>query len=544
MKKKFILVLITLLCLSLIIIGCNSGTENKPEAEQPKEPAQPKEKVLVFARGGDSVGLDPANETDGESFYVARNILNTLVDYEDDNTDIIPGLAKSWGPKDKDGLVWTFNLREGVKFHDGTALNAEAVKFNFDRWMFEDNPYRHEGEAFEYWSYMFGGYPGVVKEVRAVDELTVEIELSQPFAPFINNLGMPCFAISSPEAIKKHGKDYFKNPVGTGPFKFVEWLKDDKIVLEKNTEYWGEGPLLDKLIFRVIPDNSAALMELQAGTIDVMTGLNPEDAKIVEEDPNLQLLLRPSMNVGYLALHMEKKPFDNVLVRKAMNHAIDKQALIDAFYAGFAKPAKNPLPPSLWGYNDSIVDYKYDPAKAKALLAEAGYPNGFKTELWAMPVARPYMPQPKEIATAIQQQLAEVGIEVEIVTMDWGTYLEKGEFGEHTIYTIGWNGDNGDPDNFLYVLLDKDNAKVGSAGNFAFYKSDKVHDLLIAAQKETDQAKRAKLYEDAQVIIHEDAPWVPLVHTTPPIAAKKSVKNFIPHPTGGESTFWKVDIVE
>lgn len=544
MKKKFwSLALIVILSLSLIVTGC-SGGQAKKEAEQPQEPKEPekKEKVLVFARGGDSVGLDPANETDGESFYVTRTVIDTLVDYEVDNTNIIPGLAKSWEPKDKAGLVWVFNLREGVKFHDGTPFNAEAVKFNFDRWMDENNPYRYEGEAFEYWGYMFG--KDTIKEVRVVDEYTVEIELNKPFAPFINNLAMPCFGISSPAAIKKFGKDYFKNPVGTGPFKFVEWVKDDKIVLEKNTDYWGEGPKLDKLIFRTIPDNSARLMELQAGTIDIMIGLSPQDVQIVKDDQNLQLLLRPSMNVGYLAMNMMKEPFDNPLVRKAINHAVDKKALIDAFYAGLAKPAKNPLPPSLWGYNDEIKDYEYDPAKAKALLAEAGYPNGFKTELWAMPVARPYMPQPKEIATALQQQLAAVGIEAEIVTMDWATYLEKGEFGEHKLYLIGWTGDNGDPDNFLYVLLDKDNAKVGSAGNFAFYKSDQVHDLLVAAQEETDQAKRAKLYEEAQEIIHEDAPWVPLVHSTPPIAARKSVKNFIPHPTGGEATFWMVDIEE
>lgn len=538
MKKYLSFALIIMLSMSLLVTGC--GSSNKPS--EPAKAPEKKEKVLVFARGGDSVGLDPANVTDGESFYVTRNIVDTLVDYEDDNTNLIPGLAKSWESKDKDGLVWVFHLREGVKFHDGTPFNAEAVKFNFDRWMFEDNQFRYEGEAFEYWGYMFGGYPGIVKEVRAVSEFTVEIELTSPSAPFLNNLAMPCFGISSPEAIKKYGKDIFKNPVGTGPFKFVEWVKDDKVVLEKNPEYWGEAPKLDKIIFRSIPDNSARLMELQSGTIDIMTGLSPEDVKLVEADPNLQVLLRPSMNVGYMAMHTGKKPFDNAKVRQAINHAIDKKALIEAFYAGLAEPAKNPLPPSLWGYNDSVQDYEYSVEKAKALLAEAGYPNGFKTKLWAMPVARPYMPQPKEIATALQQQLAAVGIEAEIVSMDWATYLEKGEFGEHELYLLGWTGDNGDPDNFLYVLLDKDNAKVGSAGNVAFYVNDKVHELLIAAQKETDQAKRAKLYEEAQAIIHQDAPWVPLVHSTPPIAAKKSVKNFIPHPTGGESTFWKVDI--
>lgn len=536
-KKLLVLMMVLVLSLSLIVTGC--GNNSTTETSQSSDSG---EKVLVFARGGDSVTLDPSNATDGESFYPARAILDTLVDYKDDSTDVIPGLATTWEPKDKEGLVWTFKLREGVKFHDGTPLNAEAVKFNFDRWMFEDNPNRHEGEAFEYWGYMFGGYPGVVKEVRAVDDYTVEIELNHSFAPFISNLAMPCFAISSPAAIEKYGKDYFKNPVGTGSFKFVSWTKDDKIVLEKNPEYWGEKAKLDKLIFRVIPDNSARLMELQAGTIDIMTGVSPEDSKIVKEDENLQLLLRPSMNVGYLALNNEKAPLDNKLVRQALNYAVDKQSIVDAFYAGLAKPAKNPLPPSLWGYNDEIKDYQYDPAKAKELLAEAGYPDGFKIQLWAMPVPRPYMPQPKEIATALQQQFAAVGVDAEIVNYDWATYIEKGEFGEHEMYLMGWNGDNGDPDNFIYVLLDKDNAKKGSAGNFAFYKNDEVHDLLIAAQKETDQAKRVELYEKAQAIIHDDAPWVPLVHSTPPLAAKKSVKNFIPHPTGGESNFYKIDI--
>jgi len=535
-KKIWIVGLVVLLSLSLIS-GCGGGDATN----EPNEP-ETEEKVLVFARGGDAVGLDPANVTDGESFYVTRPVIDTLVDYDVDTTDVIPGLATSWEPLDKDGLIWEFKLREGVNFHDGTPFNAEAVKFNFDRWMDESNPYRHDGEVFEYWGYMFGD--STVKEVRAVDEYTIEIELNNPFAPFINNLAMPCFAISSPDAIKEHGQDYFKNPVGTGAFKFVEWVKDDKIVLEKNPDFWGETAKVDKLVFRAIPDNSARLLELQAGTIDIMIGLSPEDAQIVKDDANLNLLLRPSMNVGYMAMNMMEEPFDNPLVRKAINHAVDKQALIDAFYAGMAKPAKNPIPPSLWGYNDEVVDYEYNPEKAKELLAEAGFPDGFTTELWAMPVARPYMPQPKEIATALQQQLAVVGIETEIVTMDWATYLEKGEYGEHKLYLLGWTGDNGDPDNFLYVLLDQDNAKVGSAGNVAFYKNQSVHDLLVAAQKETDQDKRAKLYEDAQVIINEDAPWVPLVHSTEGIAAKKSVKNFIPHPTGGESTFWMVDIEE
>ncbi len=554
-KRVLVFLLVLMMTFSFVLAGCGNTDETNDAAteetsedateeatEEASDTAAEKEKTLVFARSGDSVNLDPSNATDGESFYVARCVLDTLVDYEDDNTNVIPGLAKSWEAKDEEGLVWEFKLREGIKFHDGTDFNAQAVKFNFDRWMYEDNEYRNEGENFEYWGYMFGGYPGVVKEVRVVDDYTVEIELKEPSAPFISNLAMPSFGIMSPKALKDYGKDIFKNPVGTGPFKFVEWLKDDKIVLEKNADYWRGEPKLDKLVFRSIPDNSARLLELQSGTIDIMIGVSPDDAQIVKDDPNLKLYLRPSMNVGYLAMNMLKEPFNNDKVRKAINHAVNKEAIIEAFYAGLAEPSKNPIPPSLWGYNDDIEEYEYNPEKAKELLAEAGYPDGFKTTLWAMPVARPYMPQPKEIATALQQQLAAVGIETEIVTMDWATYLQKGQNGEHDLYLLGWTGDNGDPDNFMYVLLDKDNAVKGSAGNVSFYKSDELHEVLIAAQQEINKDKRAELYKEAQEIIHNDAPWAPLVHSTPPIAARKEVKNYIPHPTGGESTFYKVDI--
>lgn len=551
MKNKALVAILTIiLSLSFVFTGCGQKQEevkkiaSENEVVTKGEEAENKEKVLVFARGGDSVSLDPANATDGESYYASRLITETLVAYEDDNTDIIAGLATEWKTTDEAGLVWGFNLREGVKFHDGTDFNAEAVKINFDRWMFEDNEYRNEGENFEYWGYMFGGYPGIVKEVRVVSDYVVEIELNSPSAPFISNLAMPSFGIMSPTAMKKYGKDIFKNPVGTGPYMFKEWQKDDKVVVVKNKDYWESEPIIDKIVFRAIPDNSARLMELQNGTIDIMTGVSPDDAAIVEADSNLDLYLRPSMNVGYLAMNMMKKPFDDVRVRRAFNYAVDKQGIIDAFYAGLAETAKNPIPPSLWGFNDDIEPYEYNPEKAKELLAEAGYPDGFKTTLWAMPVARPYMPQPKEIATALQQQLGAIGVEAEIVTMDWATYLEKGQNGEHDSYLLGWTGDNGDPDNFIYVLLDKDNATMGSAGNVSFYESDELHEILIAAQKESDHQKRDELYKKAQVIIHDDAPWVPLVHSTPPIAARKSVKNYIPHSTGGEILFHKMDITD
>jgi len=496
--------------------------------------------TLVFGRGGDSVKLDPINVTDGESLRVTHQIFDTLVKYKEINTEVVPNLATSWTVS-RDQKVWTFRLRKGVKFHDGTPFNAEAVKFNFDRWRDEKNPY-HFGGEFEYWGYMFGGFPGIVKSVDVVDEYTIKITLEKPCAPFLSNLAMTCFAIASPTAIKKYKEDFFKNPVGTGAFKFVSWTKGDRIVLEANKEYWAGTPYLDRIIFRSIPDNSARFMELEAGTIDIMDGVNPEDVERAKQNPNLQVILRPSLNVGYLAMNMDKKPFDNLKVRLAINYAIDKKALVEAFFGkGLAIVAKNPIPPSLWGYNDKIEDYPYDPQKAKQLLAEAGYPNGFKTTLWAMPVPRPYNPQPRKLAEAVQSYLKAVGIDAEIVTYDWGTYLQKTENGEHDMAFLGWTGDNGDPDNFFYVLLDKDNAVKGSAGNIAFYRSDELHEILIKAQTISDKKERAKLYEKACEIVHRDAPWVIIAHTTPPVVAKKTVHNYIPHPTGSEPLYrvWK-----
>lgn len=542
MKKGLTIFLLVALVFSLSLTGCGGTEETAAPPDNNQQPAPPKDKVLVFGRGGDSVSLDPANVTDGESLNVTTNIYDTLIDYAEGTTDLVPGLALSWDSSE-DGLVWTFNLRQGVKFHDGTDFNADAVVFNFNRWMDPEHPY-HQGN-FPYYDYMFGGFKGdeghVIKEVVAKDANTVEFHLNFPQGPFLSNLAMSPFAIASPTAIEKYGDKFGENPVGTGPFVFESWTRNDKVVLTKNPDYYQAGyPLLDKLVFKSIPDNSARFIALQSGEIDMMDGVNPDDVTLAEANSKLEVWLRPSMNVGYLAFNTEKKPFDNPKVRQALNMAVNKQGLIDAFYNSLAEPAKNPMPPSIWGYNDAIQDYKYDLDAAKDLLAEAGYPNGFETELWYMPVPRPYMPQGKKIAEAIQSDFEKIGVKATLRTEEWATYLDLTGKGEHTMALLGWTGDNGDPDNFLYVLLDKDNAKLPDAGNIAFYKNDELHELLIGAQRSSDIAERTKLYEDAQVIIHEDAPWIPLVHSTPPIVGKKNIEGYVPHPTGSDK-FTKVN---
>ncbi|HEY3248320.1 MAG TPA: ABC transporter substrate-binding protein [bacterium] len=479
--------------------------------------------TLVFGQAQDAVTLDPHDATDGFSVNNTSNVFDTLVRFKADSTAVEPSLAESWTVS-ADGKVWTFKLRTGIKFHDGTPFNAAAVKFNYDRQVDAKNPY-HTG-TFEYAEFTFQN----VKSVDVVDDSTIRWTLSAPYAPFITNMAMFSTGIASPDAIKKYGKDFFKHPVGTGPFKFVEWVEKDHVTYEANKEYWGGRPCVDRLIVRGIPDNTVRLLEMEKGTIQMMDQVNPPDYDRIKSNNNLVLFTGPGLNTGYIAMNTQKEPFNDRRVRQAVNHAINKKAIIDAFYAGIAQPATNPMPPTIWGFNEKVPGYPYDVAKAKQLLAEAGYPNGIDTELWWPNRARPYLTQPQKIAEALQQQLAQAGIRAKLVTFEWGTYLSKMRGGEQPMGIIGWIGDNGDPDNFLYVLLDKDNAVPGKSSNYAFYKSDSVHRLLIRAQQVGNQASRAALYKQAQLQIFRDAPWVPLVYGARVAAYRKSVENFALHP--------------
>jgi len=532
-RKTWSFGLFLLLLLSVVLAACNAETTDEPATdntetetvENPQGDTEQSPQVLVFGRGGDSVSLDPAIVTDGESFKVTENLFETLLNFGEQDTTIHPGLAESWEISD-DNLQYTFKLQQGVKFHDGTDFNAEAVVKNVERWKAGTE------EQFYYFNSMFKAEgEDIITEVIAQDEHTVIFKLSRPQAPFLKNIAMSPFGIASPTAFEAAGDTFGDAPVGTGPFKFVDWKRSDSITIEKFEDYWQDGlPKLERIIFRYIPDNSARLNELMAGNIDLADGINPSDAGSIESNSELQLIERPSMNIGYLGLTNTRPPFDNKLVRQAVNYAIDKQAIVDAFFGGRAQVAVNPMPPSISGYNDEITGYDYNPEKAKELLAEAGY-DGTEIELWAMPVPRPYMPDGMKVAEVIQKNLEDVGIPSKIVTYDWAVYLEKTKDGEADAFMLGWTGDNGDADNFIYTLLDKDN--IGS-NNYAYYSNDKVHELLIAAQTETDENVRIDLYKQAQVIIHDDAPWAPLAHSTPLLAAKSTVKGYLPHPTGSE----------
>lgn len=522
MKNKITALLMLLLMASALVFA-GAQQEAAPAAAGDEKMGG----VLVFGRSGDSVGLDPGRETDGESFYGSTAVFDTLVEFELGQTAVKPALAETWEVSD-DGLTYTFSLREGVKFHDGTLFNADAVVFSFERQFIEDHPYYDLG-PWKYWGYM--DMSNIVESVTALDEYTVEFKLQKVEAPFIANLAMDFAAIVSPTAVAKYGEDFKNNPVGTGAFKFVSWQKDDNIVFERNADYWGGPVYLDRLILKVIPDATARWLALQKGEVDLIDFPSNEDIPAMRAADGIQLIQQAGLNVGYLALNTSKKPYDNKLVRQAMNYAIDRQEIIDGVYGEAGQVAKNPIPPGMWSYNDDIEAYPYDPEKAKALLAEAGYADGFTTELWAMPVARPYNPNARKIAEIMQAQLAKVGVEAEIVSYEWGTYLDKTDSGEHQAAMLGWTGDNGDPDNFLWVLLSEP-AATPPAGNIAFWKNAEFTDLIREAKETADQAVRTELYREAQEVFHEEAPWVTIAHSVVTVPAKDSVQDFVLYPTG------------
>ena len=479
----------------------------------PESEMMPMDNTFIFGRGGDSITLDPAQVVDGESAKVCDMVFDTLVQYRGSTTDIEPALAESW-ENSLDGLTWTFYLRQGVHFHDGTLFNADAAVFSLTR------SNAQTGSFFDQF----------VSGIMALDAFTVQILLKTPYAPFLTTLASTENSIVSPTAVQHYGDDFSNNPVGTGPFKFVQWDKKDQIVLKANETHWSGSPSIDRLIFRSIPDNSERLMELQSGNLHAMEFPNPDELALIQADPELELLMQPSLNVGYLAMNMEKPPFDNLMVRLAIYHAINKKQIIEQLYQGTGIPAKNPIPPTLWSYDDSIEDYPYDPKRAKQLLAEAGYPNGFETTLWALPIPRPYIPNGRALAELLQTDLRNIGIETTIVTHDWRTYIAKTEQGEHDMAMLGWSA-SADPDNFLYYLLSIHTAQK-PALNISFYRSDEMQDILDRARTSTDRSERIELYMQAQAIFHRDVPWVPLVHAQRLLVINRKVKNLQLAPAG------------
>lgn len=503
-------------------------------------------KTLVYCSEGSPEGFTPSLYSSGTTFDASsRQVYNRLVEFKPGTTITVPGLAERWDIS-SNGLEYTFYLRKGVKFHKTRYFtptrdfNADDVIFSFMRQWDKKHPY-HEisGGNYEYFNAM--SMPSLIKSIEKIDAYTIKFTLNSPEAPMIANLAMAFASIHSAEYADqmKGNKDGFdQKPIGTGPFKYVAYQKDAFIRFESHKEYWeGKSPL-DMLVFAITPDASVRYEKLKAKECHVMPYPNPADLESMKKDKNINLMQKEGLNVGYLAYNTLIPPFDNPKVRKALNMAINKQAIMNAVYQGAGKTAKNPIPPTIWSYDKTITDDPYDPEAAKALLEEAGQSN-LTMKVWAMPVQRPYNPNARRMAELMQADFAKIGVTVEIVSFEWGEYLKRSRDKKRDgAVLLGWTGDNGDPDNFLAVLLGCDAVGGQNRANWCYKPFD---DIIKQAKTVSDVQVRTKLYKQAQRIFKDQAPWATIAHSIVFKPVRKEVVGFKIDPFGGH-IFYGVDL--
>ena len=515
--------------------------------------------TLVFAGASDPVVLDGALVSDGESIRVITQIFETLVALKPGTTEPVPGLAESWEADDA-GTTWTFKIREGVTFHDGEPLDAEAVCFNFDRWYNFEGPLQNPGATY-YWQVVFGGFKTFNKEsgapeeslyesCEATDETTAVLTLTKPSATFIPALSQQAFSIASPKALEEFNADEgttdadgifspsgtfgTEHPIGTGPFEFVSWTRNDRLVLKRNEDYWGDKAKLDELIIRPIADNAARLQALQSGEIQGYDLVEPQDITTLEGDENLEVIDRPAFNVAYVGFNIAKKPTDDAKVRQAIAYGLDRQAVVDNFYSGRAEVATQFMPPEVVGYADDVTTYEFDPEKAKQILQDAGYELPVPLEFWyPTDVSRPYMPDPKRNFEAFAASLNKSGFKVTAKSAPWNPdYLGRADEGNAgNLRLLGWTGDYGDADNFIGTFFQSPQKAWGTTTT----PLTEIEDLLDEAEIETEESKREELYQEANRQIMDQLPGVPYAHSRPALAFTANVNGYVASPTTNES---------
>jgi peptide/nickel transport system substrate-binding protein len=503
---------------ALLVEACSPG------ARRAKSEGTRDSGTLIVGRAADAIGLDPARVTDSESVEICTQIYESLLRYTPGTNDVEAGLAKSWTVSD-DGRHWDFQLRRGVSFHDGTPLNAAAVVFSFKRQLDDTHPYHHpdsSGLAFA-WGATFKN----IVSVEATGEFSLRITIERKFAPFEANLAMFPVSIVSPTAVKKWDQEFYRHPVGTGPFSFVEWT-EGRIVVERNENYWGPKAKLQVLVFKAIDEARQRLIALESRAVDVAYSILPEEQQFVSLHPQLKLYRASENNVAYLAINTQSRLFQDVRVRRALNYGINKESIVKLAYQGTAIPAEGALPPTQWGHTPKSFDYPFNPDKARELLDEATAAGAFEAtaeiNFYVPTTPRPYLTNPVMVGQIIKSDLEALGLTINVIEQDFPGHLAAIRSGEHDLSLIGWVGDNGDPDNFLYVLFDEDNAEVGTARNLAFLHDRPLHELLVAAQKGDGREQRSAIYERAQKRIGELAPWVPLAHSQVSVVARSEVK--------------------
>ena len=478
--------------------------------------------TLVVGLVAEPTSLDPGQLTDINSMRLVRNIYDGLTGFEPGTFTIVPALAESWEIAD-DGLTYTFALRDGVTFHDGTPFNADAVKFGFDRMLDPEHPY-HDTGPFPFASFYFGA----IDEIEVVDDLTVTMKLKQPYAPLLNTLAVACGFISSPEAVMAAGNDYNQSPVGTGPFKFVSWEHNQRVTLEGNADYFDGAPALQNLVFRPIVEEQTRLTELLSGGVNFIVDVPPDNIAQLKEDPAFQFVEQDGPHIWWVTINTQMAPFDDVRVRQALNYAVNKEAIVSEILQNTGAPAHTVVPPAIeWAYNPDAQSYPYDPEKAKQLLAEAGYPDGFETTFWVTDSGSG-MQSPKTMAEAIQADLHAVGITTTIEVAEWGAYLNlyNGGMGDKAgLAEMSWMFDTGDPHTVLPLNFSSDGYPPNGF-NTGLYVNERVDELMQEAAVSLDQEERGALYKEVQEITSEEAPWIFVDNAKQNAAMVANVKGF------------------
>ena len=456
--------------------------------------------VLIVGQIAEPKALDPAAVTAVNDFRILMNVYDGLVRYKSGTLEVEPALATDWEISE-DGTEYTFTLREGVTFHDGTPFDAEAVKFNFDRMLNEEHPYHDTGP------FPLAFFFSSIESTEVVDPMTVKFTLSAPYAPFLSNLAYPTGLIVSPAAVMEHGPEFGRNPSGAGPFRFVEWRSNEAVVVEANAEYWDGPPELQAVVFRPITDANTRTAEMLAGGIDLMVEVPPVSLSEFQGD-GFTVHEQAGPHLWFLILNAKEGPFADKRVRQAANYAVNKTAIVEDVLEGTAEVAAGPTPPAFaWAYNEDLEPYPYDPEKARALIAEAGAEGAELT--FYVTEGGSGMLDPVAMGTAMQADLEAVGFEVTIETYEWNTFLGQvnpGLEGKADMAQMAWM--TNDPDTLPYLALRTEAMPDQGGFNSGYYSNPEVDRLLEAARVATDQGRRADLYKEMQEIVQEDAPWV------------------------------------
>jgi len=504
--------------------------------------AAPLGKTLVYCSEGSPSGFDPGQHTTGTDFDASTlTLYNELIEFKRGTLDLEPSLATNWDVS-ADQRSYTFHLRRGVKFHTTPYFkptrdfNADDVVFTFRRMLDRNDPYRLAYPTdFPYFSDL--GFDKNIESIEKVDGDTVRFNLKTPDVIFVRNLAMAFASILSAEYADQLSREHRQAdinqlPIGTGPFVFRSYQKDETIRYDANPDYWRPDDVkLAHLVFSITPDSSVRIQKLASDECQVSAYPRPADIEAVKQNPKLTLFSGTGFNLGFVAYNTQHPPLDRVDVRRALDMSIDKRAIIASVYAGQAHIATNPMPPLQWSYNDTLTDAPYNPEKAKLLLKQAGFPDGFTLTLWAMPIQRAYNPNARLMAELIQSDWAKIGVKANIVSYEWGEYNRRAKAeGQHDAILYGWTGDNGDPDNWLGTLLGCD-AVHGS--NLSKWCNPAFNALIDKARGDSDHAGRVALYQQAQVIFKQQVPYTPIAHVIVSMPVSKRVQGLSFSPLGG-----------